>query len=132
MICVVTRVLIGLQTWVVCCNGLLCRTSRGKSLLHTGYKLVVSVSRQPQVQPHAIKPNPRKPDAKAEHAHAQWPWMCCENTRASTARHHRDVTWAHGPTTDLGQSGSSAGWQGEKSGFNSHTPPQIFKPDRLI
>ena len=84
VICVVTWILIGLQTWVVCCNGLLCRTSRGKSLLHTGYKLVVSVSRQPQVQPHAIKPNPRKPNAKAEHTHANDPG--CAATRPKQAR----------------------------------------------
>ena len=121
MICVVTWILIGLQMWVVCCNGLLCRTSRGKSLLHTGYKLVVSVSRQPQVQPHAIKPNPRKPDAKAEHAHAQWPWLCCDNTQG---KHGPTPPTSHGRTAPRPISGDLGAQQGGqvKKVTSAHIP----------
>ena len=102
MICVVTWILIGLQMWVVCCNGLLCRTSRGKSLLHTGYKLAVSVSRQPQVQPHAIKPNQRKPNAKSRARTCPMALVVLRQHPRQARPDTTDVTWTHSTTADLG------------------------------
>ena len=44
---------------------------------------------------------------KAEHAHAQWLSVCYNNTKAVVLPDITDVTWAHGPTADLGRPGAA-------------------------
>ena len=94
---------VGLQCEVVCCNGLSHRTSDGSSLLHTGHMWLLLFARRSQAQcPMLSSPVRASTMTKAEHAHAQWPSVCYNNTKAVVLPDITDVTWAHGPTADLG------------------------------
>jgi len=76
-------------------------------------------------RPTHIKPSSRKHNTKSR------PRTC--PMALGVLRHPRqarpdttDVTWTHGTTADLGQSGGSAGWAGQKKALSLTYPTTKF------